>query len=128
MTSSGPHYDNPKSAILVPLGSQTQILSVNNEVAEPEFLDKLANLSLMPFLMYLEQQVSVKPGKNVLGLRALEETSEYYGSYTLKTTRWRDYTLEIDVKPGRRYFVTADLNAGASIRPDLNEGNKIASR
>ena len=130
-TQSGPHYEDTKSAILVPSGSQTEILTVNNENINRDLLDSLANLTLMPFLMYLEPQVSVRPGRNILGLRALEKTEEYYGRTTITTTRWRDYTLEVDVKEGQRYFFTADLNSGASIMPD-SVGNsrvgKVASR
>jgi hypothetical protein len=125
VTESGPGYDNPKSAILVPIGSQTQVLSVNRESARPETLDWLANLSLTPFLMYLEPQISVKPGKNVLGVRALDEQTTNYGSYSVKTTTWRDYTLEVDVKPGQRYYVTADLDSGVSIKPDQDPSKPL---
>ncbi len=126
-TTSGPHYDNPQSAILVPKGSQTRILSVNNEVADAEALDKLANLTLFPFLMYLEPQVSLKPGPNEIGVRALDESTTDYGSYSVTTTKWRDYTITVDAKVGQRYIVVADLSSGAEIRADT-EDKKLASK
>jgi hypothetical protein len=90
-------------------------MMVNNEPVEAEFLDKMANLSLKPLLMYLEPQVFVQPGKSNIMLRALRQDSVNYGSTTVTTTTWKDYRLNANLESGKRYNVVADLYSGAKI-------------
>ena len=106
-TASGPSYEDPRSAIVVPTGSETYVTSVNGEAVHTDFFDRLANLSLNIFLMYLEPQVFVRPGNNVLGLRGSSSNSVNYGYYTVKTTRWRDYLSSLNAEAGKRYRVQA---------------------
>jgi hypothetical protein len=114
-TNGGPGYDDPKSAILVPVGAQTEILAVNNELVRSDFVDRLANLALQPLLMYLEPRVYIKPGKNKVLIRAKEETTTDFGTFTRTTITWRDYTISVNAKAGETYHARADLDDGAKI-------------
>ncbi len=128
-TQGGPGYDDPKSAILVPRGSQTQILMVNNQPVRSDALDKLANLVLQPLLMYLEPQVYLNQGTNVVLVRAEEVTKTDFGSFTRTTTTWRDYTVQVEAKVGERYEAIADLDRGATIvHATKEQGTKVARR
>lgn len=117
-TASGPGYDDPNSAVLIPKGSETYILAVNGEAVHSDFLDRLANLSLNLLLMYLEPQVYVKPGENALSLRGLNSSSVNYGTVKVTTTRWRDYLVRLNAAAGKRYLVRADVDSGTSIALD----------
>ena len=80
--------------------------------------------------MYLEPQVFVKPGENKLAVRAVESSTTSYGTYSVKTTEWRDYNISVNAEPGKRYYVIADLNNGVKVIPEKAEpkGTKVAFR
>lgn len=125
-TQNGPTYENTKSAILIPKGSQTQILMVNNETVKSDFVDRLANLSLKPLLMYLEPQVFVKPGETYVTVRAVTQDETNYGTTTVTTTTWKDYRVSKVLRSGKKYSVTADLYSGAQIL-EIEEDIDLAS-
>jgi hypothetical protein len=114
-TPSGPGYDDAKAAIVIPVGAQTEILAVNNESVRIDPLDKVANLLLQPFLMYLEPRVYLKAGVNQLLVRAKEQTTTDFGTFTRTTIRWRDYSINVDAKVGQTYQARADLDRGAQV-------------
>ena len=120
-TASGPSYDDSNSAIVVPKGDGCSVLSVNGESVQTDLGDRLANFSLNFLLMYLEPQVYVKPGQNLLSVRGSNSSSVNYGDTKVTTTRWRDYALRLNAAVGKRYLVHADVDSGTSIALDTSE-------
>jgi hypothetical protein len=102
---------------------------VNNQPVRSDVLDKLANLVLQPLLMYLEPQVYLKQGTNVVMVRAEEVTKTDFGSFTRTTTTWRDYTVRVEAKIGERYEAVADLDRGATIvNATAERSTRVAQR
>lgn len=120
-TAHGPSYEDPNSAIVIPRGSGTSVLSVNGEAVHTDFLDRLANLSLNLLLMYLEPQVYIKPGSNVLGVRGSESNTTSYGTYRVTTTRWRNFVMNVQANVGDRFLVQADVDRGTTITLDSSQ-------
>lgn len=88
------------------------VLRINGMPVDSSIGERMANFFLNFALMYLEPQVSIKPGANTVSARVSTSNSISTGYYTYTTTYWRDYDLKFTAEAGKEYALQGDFYGG----------------